>query len=212
MTDKEPISAKRAIKGKGLPSPEDAIGRRIREKRDELLLNVSQLSERTKSVSPDGKGLSRAVIAGYENGDYKPGTRELRILCDTLGVSPNWLIYGNKSVSAHKAIVRRGLAEDAELEAAKLLYIMYSLPEVEFDAVVTLLLSLAQKDKALMTALSDDTNAMGLVISVGMTLGFTEKWGRYIDSENKKTDPKIKALVKKRLLEMKGKKTPLHNP
>ena len=186
ITDK-PGSIQRGAKGKGLPSPEDAIGRRIREKREEHLLNVSQLSERTKELNSDGKGLSRAVIAGYENGEYKPGTRELRILCDALVVSPTWLIYGSEPVSKqHPTIKRVKIAETPELAVAKLMYVISSLPEEEFEAVATLLLSLAKKDKVLMRALSDDVEVIGRMLDVNRVLEYSPQWYKHQEKQHKK--------------------------
>lgn len=186
-TPDNPDKVHNSVKGKGLPNPEDAIGRRIREKREEHLLNVSQLSERTKALSSDGKGLSRAVIAGYENGEYKPGTRELRLLCDALVVSPTWLIYGNEQVSKqHPTIKRVKIAETSELAAAKLMYVITSLPEQEFEAVATLLLSLAKKDKVLMRALSDDVEVIGRMLDVNSSLEYSPQWSKHQDKQYKK--------------------------
>jgi transcriptional regulator with XRE-family HTH domain len=176
-------NALKAAKGKGLPDPEDAIGRRIRERREERALNVSQLSEHTKNISSDGKGLSRAVIAGYENGEYKPGTRELRILCDALEVSPNWLVFGKESVSERNIATNRILdSSQPELSIARLMYIITSLPEAEFEAVATLLVSLAQKDKALKQALSDDVEVIGRMIHASTTLEvLSPQWAKYVE-------------------------------
>jgi transcriptional regulator with XRE-family HTH domain len=44
-------------------------------------------------------GISRTVLIGYEAGRTKPGTREIRLLCDALKVSPNRLIYGSDEFS-----------------------------------------------------------------------------------------------------------------
>lgn len=190
---------RRRVKGKGLPSPEDTIGRRIREKRSECSLNVSQLAELTKGVSDDGKGLSRAVISGYEKGEYKPGTRELRILCDALEVSPNWLIYGKDATSDQADTIKRVLSTNLpELALAKLLFIISSLPENEFESVATILLSLASKDKAVKQALSDDVQVIDRMVNVSLKLEFSPQWREFSQDLWEKSDSNIKALRKKK--------------
>lgn len=74
------------------PSPpisiEDGIGIRLKTAREAKGLSQSDLHNKT--------GLSRTVLINYEAGRHKPGTRELRLLCDALEVSPNHLIYGTE--------------------------------------------------------------------------------------------------------------------
>lgn len=76
--------------------PENRIGERIRLKRAEIAggLTVEDLSKICKEFDPEGKGISRLALSRYEAGKFIPGARELRILCEALGVSPNWLLLG----------------------------------------------------------------------------------------------------------------------
>lgn len=78
--------------------PENGVGERIRLKRAEIAdgLTVEDLSRVCKEFDPEGKGISRLAISRYEAGKFIPGARELRILCDALGVSPNWLLLGRE--------------------------------------------------------------------------------------------------------------------
>lgn len=69
---------------------EDGIGIRLKSAREIKGLSQSDLHRST--------GLSRMVISKYESGQNKPGSRELRLLCDALGVSPNYLIYGTEEI------------------------------------------------------------------------------------------------------------------
>ena len=69
-------------------SIEDGIGIRLKAAREIKGFSQSDLHRIT--------GLSRMVISKYEAGQNKPGTRELRLLCDALEVSPNHLIYGTE--------------------------------------------------------------------------------------------------------------------
>ncbi len=78
----------------GYTPPEDGIGERIRQAREAKGFTQESLSRLTASRDPEGKGISRSVLAYYEKGKYKPGSRELRILFLALGVTPNWLILG----------------------------------------------------------------------------------------------------------------------
>lgn len=79
--------------------PENGIGERIRLKRAELGngLTVEDLSRVCKEFDQEGQGISRLAISRYEAGRFIPGARELRILCEALGVSPNWLLLGTES-------------------------------------------------------------------------------------------------------------------
>lgn len=53
------------------------------------------LSERTKLFDRhENKGLPRSVLVGYESGKFKPGARELRLLCAALGLDVATLLYG----------------------------------------------------------------------------------------------------------------------
>lgn len=79
------------------PVPEDQIGARIAEKRLAKHLTHDGLAKLTKLYDEPAKsGISRTTIRGYEIGLYKPGTREIRLLCQALEVSPNWLIMGGE--------------------------------------------------------------------------------------------------------------------
>jgi len=70
-------------------SIEDGIAGRLKAARESKGLSQTELHKLT--------GLSRMVISKYESGQNKPGTRELRVLCDALHVSPSHLIYGTEN-------------------------------------------------------------------------------------------------------------------
>lgn len=77
-------------------APEDSIGERIAARRHSKGLTHDGLAKLTKMLDRQGgTGISRTTIRGYEVGLYKPGTRELRLLSQTLEVSPSWLIFGD---------------------------------------------------------------------------------------------------------------------
>jgi transcriptional regulator with XRE-family HTH domain len=77
--------------------PELELGARLAKLRERQLWSQEQLSQATKQHDSSGVGLSRAVISMYERGKNRPGTRELRILCDTLRVTPSELLYGSSA-------------------------------------------------------------------------------------------------------------------
>lgn len=63
-------------------------------KRDDL--SAEALSRLTKEYDRDGEGIAQSTILRYMSGGFLPGAREIRILCEALDVSPNWLILGNE--------------------------------------------------------------------------------------------------------------------
>lgn len=77
-------------------APEDGIGDRIRSARDARGLSQTALATRTKMVDPAGKGVARTVLVGYESGNFRPGAREIRLICQALSVTPNWLLLGDE--------------------------------------------------------------------------------------------------------------------
>lgn len=94
MTDKETTY-------KAPTPPEDSIGERIRQKRKELDFTVEQLAELTalydyEVEDADKKGISSPTLYRYESNGSKPSAREMRILCEALNVSPNWLLLGEE--------------------------------------------------------------------------------------------------------------------
>lgn len=75
-------------------APESGIGDRIRAAREARGLSQTALAARTKMVDSGGKGVARTVLFGYESGKFRPGAREVRLICQALSVTPNWLILG----------------------------------------------------------------------------------------------------------------------
>lgn len=74
-------------------------------------LSQAKFAELTKLRDfPERKGIPRSVLIGYESGKYKPGARELRILCDSLDMDIATLLYGSG----------KELEDDIERATAKL--------------------------------------------------------------------------------------------
>ncbi|MCX7279319.1 MAG: helix-turn-helix transcriptional regulator [Burkholderiales bacterium] len=70
---------------------------RIKQARDERGFTQGAVANRTKMFDPDKRGISRTALIGYEQGTSNPGLREIRLLCEVLAVTPNWLIFGTDS-------------------------------------------------------------------------------------------------------------------
>lgn len=133
-------------------NPEDGIGDRIRTERERRGWSQSQLHVRTKECDPDGKGIARTVLIGYESGTYRPGARELRILCETLVLTPEWLLLGtSKAVEADLDAVSPGLfsgfGAPTLSEVFRLALVFLALKDHERAAVGTLVHGIATSRK-----------------------------------------------------------------
>lgn len=72
------------------------LGKRLQLHRESKKLTQGQLAELTKEADPLKIGISRAVISMYEVGKNRPSPKEIRMLCEALKISPNYLIYGDE--------------------------------------------------------------------------------------------------------------------
>lgn len=123
-----------AINKGGIIVPELLIGKRIRDRREEKKLTQEALSVLTKytQIDPEGRGLSRPSIVGYEQGKNLPDARGIRLLATALEVTPSWLVLG-KYDDREPADARQDLMDaldrytarrDIELSAKKLPFAM----------------------------------------------------------------------------------------
>lgn len=80
------------------PLPEKGIGGRIKEARQDEKnnLNIEALSRLSKMIDPVGQGITRTTLVRYESGEVLPGAREIRILCNALNVTADWLVMGRE--------------------------------------------------------------------------------------------------------------------
>lgn len=76
--------------------PEDGMGERIRDRREKKNLTQEALSILTRypQIDPEGRGLSRPSIVGYEQGKSLPDARGIRLLAMALDTTPSWLVLG----------------------------------------------------------------------------------------------------------------------
>lgn len=122
------------------------FGARLKAARDDRQLSQTAVATRSKWADAEGKGVSRTALIGYEAGTSRPGTRELRILCTTLAVSPNRLLFGTEAPlqTAHVALEGLGEAAGRNLrQAIELAFVLAALRGHERDALMSLALSLA---------------------------------------------------------------------
>lgn len=96
----------------GMP-PESALGARLQAARTHYDLSGDALSRLTKPYDePEQRGVSATALLRYEAGEALPATRELRILCEALGIPADWLIFGttkDRAVSVAEQLVFAGL-------------------------------------------------------------------------------------------------------
>ncbi len=107
-------------------------------------MTQQQVSVRSKWSDPDEKGVSRTAIVGYESGSSRPGTRELRILCEALHVTPNHLIYGSEHPfqTSHAALEGLRTKRRAIKAAIQVAFLVMVLRDHERDALLNLANSL----------------------------------------------------------------------
>lgn len=100
-----------------------SIGERIQKKRKELGLSVDELAALTALYNYDNeaeseKGLSSQTLYRYEKNEREPASREIKLLCGSLNVSADWLVFGQlwnaqQEVDSKLASDLRALIENA---------------------------------------------------------------------------------------------------
>lgn len=122
-----------------------AIGQRVLEARTGLGWSQQALHTRSKWHDPEGVGISRAVLSLYETGVNKPGAREICILCETLKITPNWLLFGSDSPAKSLQASMEFMRGDELTLSVRLAFGLLSLAPEERDSLASLLLSLLSK-------------------------------------------------------------------
>lgn len=129
-----------------LPDADQDVGTRLKTARDERGFTQGAVANRTKMIDPEKRGISRTAIIGYEQGTSKPGLREIKLLCEVLRISPNWLIYGTDtaSVASQPSMELLSTSHVAPLESVmRTALALAALKGHERDALQSLVLSLA---------------------------------------------------------------------
>lgn len=99
---------------------EFSIGKRIKEARErpENGLSIEALSRLCKLIDPVERGIAHQTLVKYEKGLVLPGLRELRLLCDALAVSADWMIFGFERGEKGSTVIQ---LEDALVELAEII-------------------------------------------------------------------------------------------
>lgn len=130
--------------------PDDAaFAARLKAAREERNFTQAAVSNRSRMIDPERRGISRTALIAYEQGTTKPGIRELRMLCEVLHVTPNWLIYGTGSAAkaALPSLEFFGGGRAANLrDVLTLSMAILALKGHERDSLLTLALSLAGRE------------------------------------------------------------------
>jgi len=157
MPNKKPSAKKRSAKNpRSVKLPDQPkreggdplaqeIGRRILKAREGLGWSQNNLHSRTKKYDPSGQGISRGVLSLYETGINKPGAREIVVLCETLRITPNWLLSGSESPAKTIQASLDFLQGDDLSVSVRLAYALLALDPEERDALGGLLLALVGK-------------------------------------------------------------------
>lgn len=149
--------------GRFMYPPEDGLGGRIKETREFKHITQGDLATLTLSLDSEEKGISRAVISLYEKGTNRPSPREIRLLCEALKVTPNYLIYGDEEpftpLSDYSRLGTISRRSDPE-GYAWVAYVMSIIHHNHYDAVMKLILDLARGwDKSFDQGLQEKANA-----------------------------------------------------
>lgn len=128
----EKTSSGAATRRGRVPGPESGFGQRLREARG--IKKQAEVAERAE--------IARSALARYESGDRFPSVPELRRLCEALGVSPEYLIYGDAPTgftptkSPIAAIVPDGESEADRMVRHVLTGVLINvMPKNEADAI-----------------------------------------------------------------------------
>jgi transcriptional regulator with XRE-family HTH domain len=132
--------------GRFVNAPENDLGDRIQATRKSKNLTQGDLADLTKSLDSEEKGISRAVLSLYESGTNRPSPREIRLLCEALTITPNYLIYGdNAPFHESNDYQRYGVLYRSTPEVyAWMAYVLASSHLNHSEAVMRLLLDLAR--------------------------------------------------------------------
>lgn len=118
----------------GVKKPLDPLAVELVRARKDAGWTQNELHQRT--------GISRDAIKGYESGRNMPGSRELRVLCEALGVSANRVLWGRDDFQGAAGPVK-GIFADPAMEQAtlalRMFILMGLLTKQEQEAIFTLI-------------------------------------------------------------------------
>lgn len=112
----------------------DELASTLIQARTAIGITQNELHKRT--------GISREAIKGYESGRNKPGSRELRLLCEALHVSPNMLLFGTETPFEPKGELFDMMQKSGQLDWAKLATLFQLLTAKEKESIFFLIESI----------------------------------------------------------------------
>lgn len=154
-------------------APERDLGKRVQEMRESRRMTQGELSQLTLSLDDEEKGISRPVISLYESGTNRPSPKEIRLLCEALQATPNFLIYGDEepfhTLNNYERLGTIGRGSDPEVYAWVAL-VMSKIHHNHYDAVMKLVLDLARAwDKTFDQGLQEEANKKLLKMASELT-------------------------------------------
>lgn len=160
------------------------IGARLKLAREERGFTQNVVANRTKMVDREARGISRTSLIGYEQGTSQPGLREIRLLCEVLRVTPNWLVYGSDAVGSIQQTSMEMFAINSERELENVIraaLALIALKGHERDSILSLVLSLAGRQLG-------DLRLSGLLMaSYHMTEAIRDQLRSMVPEINEKT-------------------------
>ena len=193
MTDnKKPPKKKVAAKQPDTDAPIklDLVAIELRRAREAKGLSHSDLNRQT--------GISRPVLFGYEAGRTKPGARELRLLSEALGVSPNRLLFGTEEPFKPRPGLRSlaKLRNSPVLFMSMLMILPISFAVLDEDQVESLLVILASMVEARDKDASNKLSAMVEILIEEIGNGTPDDIAAF---SKRASDPSFKDTLNKRV-------------
>lgn len=170
-------------------TPDQEVGVRIRQAREEMQLTQAHVATRSRMADPEDKGISRTALIGYEAGSSRPGLREIRLLCEVLKVTPNWLIFGTES-PAQTLLPSLDLVRGNSLQSAlRTAFAISALKGHEREALMSLALSLAGRQ------LGDLRLSALLTFAADLALDLDETLARYFKGDGESVPATLEQLM-----------------
>lgn len=168
----------------------DLVAIELRRAREAKGLSHSDLHRQT--------GISRPVLFGYEAGRTKPGARELRLLSEALGVSPNRLLFGTEEPFKPRPGLRSlvKLRNSPMMFMAMLMLLPISFAVLDDDQVESLLVIFASLVEARDKDTYNKLSAMVEILTEEMGNGTPEEISAF---SKRGSDPSFQADFMKRV-------------
>lgn len=181
----------------------DSFASELIRARNKMGLSVSELHRKTS--------ISRTVIQGYESGKYKPGTRELKLLCEALRITPNRLIFGTETPFEDKGKLAKLVGDEKSTYQTITLTILFQmLTAVEKEAFINLMQSIlegrvgkAKIDETLAAvdamagAMEDKAEGIGAAVDTVFPEEELEKIGHAVEEKLKRKQKAAKPKTSK---------------